>query len=56
MGGYGAMVNGLKYYDTFGYIASLSAAFLIESYPNAVDGDNVSYLSKRSFLESILVI
>lgn len=53
MGGYGAMVNGLKYYDTFGYIASLSAAFLIESYPNAVDGDNVSYLSKRSFLESV---
>ena len=53
MGGYGAMVNGLKYYDTFGYIASLSAAFLIESYPNAVDGDNVGYLSKRSFLESI---
>ena len=26
MGGYGAMRNGLKYHDTFGYIASLSGA------------------------------
>lgn len=30
MGGYGAIVNGLKYNDTFGYIASLSGALILE--------------------------
>lgn len=30
MGGFGAMRNGLKYGDTFGYIASLSGAFNLE--------------------------
>ena len=30
MGGYGAIVNGLKYNDTFGYIAGLSNALILE--------------------------
>ena len=28
IGGYGALMNGVKYYDTFGYIASMSTAIL----------------------------
>lgn len=28
MGGYGALMNGIKYYDTFGYIASMSTAVI----------------------------
>ena len=30
MGGYGAIRNGLKYHDTFGYIAGLSSAMILE--------------------------
>lgn len=30
MGGYGAIINGLKYSDTFGYIAGLSSAIILE--------------------------
>ena len=30
MGGYGAIVNGLKYNDTFGYIVGLSSALILE--------------------------
>lgn len=30
MGGYGAIINGLKYNDTFGYIAGLSSALVLE--------------------------
>ena len=32
MGGYGAIVNGLKYYQTFGYIAGLSSALMLEDW------------------------
>lgn len=32
MGGYGAIVNGLKYCNTFGYIAGLSSALLLEDW------------------------
>ncbi|WP_296877269.1 alpha/beta hydrolase-fold protein [Thomasclavelia sp.] len=53
MGGYGALVNGLKYYQTFGYIAILSAALSIETYPKATDGKEVRYHMKRSYLESV---
>jgi putative tributyrin esterase len=34
MGGYGAIVNGLKYSDTFGYIAGLSSALMIDDWIN----------------------
>ena len=32
MGGYGAIRNGLKYHDTFGYIAGLSSAMILEKW------------------------
>lgn len=51
MGGYGAITNGLKYYKTFGCIAALSSALLIDSLPK--DGDDIPYLNKRSYLESV---
>lgn len=34
MGGYGAIVNGLKYYNTFGYIAGLSSALMLDDWIN----------------------
>lgn len=53
MGGYGAIVNGLKYHDTFGYIAGLSSALLIDEIVHSTDGDDVEYMYKRSYLESV---
>lgn len=53
MGGYGAIINGLKYYQTFGYIAALSSALLIDTFINAEDGDDVPYMYKRSYLTSV---
>ena len=53
MGGYGAIINGLKYYQTFGYIAALSSALLIDTFINAKDGDDVPYMYKRSYLTSV---
>ena len=38
MGGFGALRNGLKYYDTFGYIAALSAAIQIFEQPEDTPG------------------
>ena len=38
MGGFGAMRNGLKYYDTFGYIAAMSAALQIFEQPENTPG------------------
>ena len=32
MGGYGAIVNGLKYCDTFGYVAGLSSGLMIDDW------------------------
>ena len=32
MGGYGAIVNGLKYYNTFGFIAGLSSALTLDDW------------------------
>lgn len=34
MGGYGAIVNGLKYCQTFGYVAGLSSALMIDDWVN----------------------
>lgn len=34
MGGYGALINGLKYHETFGYIAALSPALMLDDYLN----------------------
>lgn len=51
MGGYGAVTNGLKYWQTFGYIAGLSSAFRVETYADAVDGSDVFYLASRGYLK-----
>lgn len=53
MGGYGAIVNGLKYHQTFGYIAGLSSAFILESAIQSTDGEDIPYLNKRSYLTSV---
>lgn len=51
MGGYGAIENGLKYHDTFGYIAGLSSAMILEKMGTA---DDVLLCSlRKSFLESV---
>ncbi|MEZ0396675.1 MAG: alpha/beta hydrolase family protein [Anaerolineales bacterium] len=41
MGGFGALRNGLKYHETFGYIACLSGAIHIFEYPFDEPGRNV---------------
>ncbi len=51
MGGYGAMRNGLKYADTFGYIAALSGAMHLEEIAARTDGDS-DFLSSKGFAES----
>ncbi len=51
MGGYGAMRNGLKYADTFGYIAALSGAMHLEEIASRTDeGDG--FLSSKGYAES----
>ena len=44
MGGYGALRNGLKYCDTFGYVAALSAASMIDDPSNAISFMGDGYL------------
>lgn len=51
MGGYGALRNGLKYCETFGYIAGLSVANIVEGIEQRTD-DVPSFLKSRSFAES----
>lgn len=53
MGGYGAIINGLKYYQTFGYIAGLSSALILDMVTQSQDGENIPYMFKRSYLESV---
>lgn len=52
MGGYGAIRNGLKYWSTFGYIAGLSSAFILESAVNSTN-DTPIFHQKRSFYEAV---
>lgn len=51
MGGYGAIRNGLKYGDTFGYAAGLSSAFLLDRIPP--DNSSSDYTQRRSYFEAI---
>jgi Predicted esterase len=37
MGGYGAIINGLKYHETFSHIAALSSALVLDNIINATD-------------------
>ncbi|MCJ8008293.1 alpha/beta hydrolase [Lederbergia wuyishanensis] len=49
MGGYGALRNGLKYHDTFGCIAALSSALIIDGIENTTnDGP---FFATRGYLE-----
>ena len=52
MGGYGAIRNGLKYHDTFGYIAGLSSAMILEKMRTA-DDSSPMFFEKKSFLENV---
>ena len=51
MGGYGAMRNGLKYGDTFGYIVSLSGALVLEGMSQRTD-DVPFFLESRSYAQA----
>lgn len=53
MGGYGAITNGLKYYQTFGYIAGLSSAFVLEDAVQSVNDPKLPPISQRSYYESL---
>lgn len=52
MGGYGAIRNGLKYHDTYGYIAGLSTATVIDGIENRTN-DTPSFIGRRDFAERI---
>ena len=52
MGGYGALSNGLKYHETFGCIAGLSAAAIIDDIDKRTD-DVPVFIESRQYLESI---
>ena len=52
MGGYGAMRNGLKYCDTFGYIVALSGALLVEDFPNRTN-ESPMFMERRDYVESL---
>ena len=51
MGGYGAIRNGLKYYENFSKIGMISAALIMDDIVNYTDNNNV--LKSRDFYESI---
>lgn len=52
MGGYGALRNGLKYAETFGYIAALSSACHLETMAATVTEDSNFKPANRSYLEA----
>ena len=51
MGGYGAIRNGLKYHETFGYIIGLSSALITEDLAERNEDDNVMFYQTKSFAE-----
>lgn len=56
MGGYGAMRNGLKYARTFGYIVSLSAAFITRDFVKSCTSNGIvggDYTRGEGFFRSI---
>lgn len=52
MGGYGAIRNGLKYHDVYGYIAGLSTANMVYDIDKRTN-ETEYYLDRRDFAESI---
>lgn len=53
MGGYGALTNGLKYHDTFGYIVALSSGLILERVLASDDSPNPMPTHRRSYYESV---
>lgn len=51
MGGYGAIRNGLKYSDTFGYVVALSSALLIDTMKDRTN-DTMFFVESRDYAES----
>lgn len=51
MGGYGAIRNGLKYHETFGAIAGLSPALIVDDMDKRTD-DTFFFLESRSYAQS----
>ena len=51
MGGYGAIRNGLKYYENFSKIGMISAALITDDIVNYTDNNNV--LKSRDFYEVV---
>ena len=51
MGGYGAMRNGLKYHNNFGYIIALSGALFMDSLPERTNEAPV-FFERRDYAES----
>lgn len=52
MGGYGAIRNGLKYHDTFGYIIGLSSGFILDNVYKS-KYDDINPIGNRYYYESI---
>lgn len=52
MGGFGALRNGLKYHETFGYIAGLSNAMFLEGVEERKN-DSTFFLDRRDYMESV---
>lgn len=52
MGGYGALRNGMKYSETFGYVAALSSALVTDGIENRTD-DNPFFAETRTFAQSV---
>jgi S-formylglutathione hydrolase FrmB len=52
MGGYGAIRTGLKYHETFGAIAGLSSAFMVEEAVSSTN-DTPTIVGRRSYFESV---
>lgn len=53
MGGYGAIINGLKYHETFSCICALSAGLILDRVYNATDDENAMFIHRRSYYESV---
>ncbi len=52
MGGYGALRNGLKYHGTFGCIAGLSTAAVVDDIENRTD-DVENFIDSRAYAQSV---
>ena len=53
MGGYGALRNGLKYSETFGCIAAMSSAMIVDGLADRTDDDVPFFIDSRSYAQSV---